>query len=271
MSNEIAIIQKARNLPRVRDLETGVILSRITASIGKVFITAGQVPQNEEEKKALKADIQFMASELTKDVEERYAGLTIEEIVIALEKGVRKDFGKYYGLNVVTFNDWLSAYAKSHKRSRAIAEQIKMNTIPAPIKLTPEQLDAKKKDIILIGLNLYKKMGSYPGRPDTIYDALVERGLINLSESEKWDIYNQAQKRLIGELEKRKREPNNFFKIKAISNDIELFLTPNTRSKERIIFEAKKVAINNFYKNIIENDIDINELVNPTSNLQKNN
>lgn len=261
MSNEIAIIQQARNLPRVRELETGAILSPITAAIGKVFLVAGQAPKNEEEKKALKEDLAFMASELTKDIEIRFPGLTLEEIAIALEKGVRKDFGKYYGLNVVTFNDWISAYANSPERLRAIDEQLKKRAISAPIKLTPEQIEEEKKDTILVGFGLYKKMGTHPGRPDTVYNALEERGLIKLSKDEKWDLYNQAQKKLIEELEKQKKEPKNRIRVKSIGDEIQSFLTPNIQTQGRIVFESKKIAVDNFYKNIVEKDLDITELV----------
>lgn len=257
MSNQITIIQKARSLPRVREMRQEEVLNPVIALIGKIFLVAGQVPKSESDKAALKKDIQFIASELSRDIATRYSELTLEEISIAFDKGVRNDFGDYFGLNVRTFNNWITAYRDSPERLRAIEDQLRKKAIPSPTQPTTADLKRMRDETIIFGFNSYKRRGSFVGNPTQLYKYLEELELIKLSKSEKNDLISQASKFLEDEYKTISKKDISSTVRKALIET----LHPNNRSQEKIVFKAKAIAIEAFYKNIVEKDLDIKELI----------
>lgn len=252
MSNEIAIIN-ARQRSRIRDVNDNDVLAAITAIVGKTFLTAGQ--------STTKEDVVFMASELVRDLKNRFQALTVDEVAIALNNGVKCDYGKYFGLNVVTFNNWLTAYKNSPERAKAIEDQLKSKAIAPPVRLTPEQREGQKTALLIVGLRLYEKRGTLPGSPDEIYNILKERNLIGLSKQEMWDIYNEVKDNLMKESASQKKEHKG---VKTIGEGITEYLTP-TQLEARAKFLSRKIVVDRFYQNVIDKNLNIKEM--PYGNL----
>lgn len=83
------------------------------------FITGVKIPT--------KQDLLLTVGLLMRDVETRYKKITAKGLLIAFQDGSRKEYGEYYGLNLVTFNDWIKGYLKSEKRKQMLEIEIDPN------------------------------------------------------------------------------------------------------------------------------------------------
>lgn len=116
MTTDIDKIKEALKSPRIRDAKYSDLTNYLAKAIGLVFaIRSAEIEAR---------SIQYMAMELARTVLERFPGISTAELGIALDKGVKRDYGDYFGLNVVTFLDWVRAYFYSPERNIAISEKI---------------------------------------------------------------------------------------------------------------------------------------------------
>lgn len=113
----------AKSNPSVREIMGNAELARkskqsLVDLIGSMEILAGTA----KEKMWEKEDKVIIATALYSDLCERFPDLTMQEVQMAFKNGVRKDYGEYYGLNIVTFNGWLKAFIADEKRAEALME-----------------------------------------------------------------------------------------------------------------------------------------------------
>lgn len=67
--------------------------------------------------------ISFLRETLLKDLRHpKFAKLTFEEVELAMQKGVRQEYGIYMGVNIQTIHSWLKAFIASKDREIAIKD-----------------------------------------------------------------------------------------------------------------------------------------------------
>ena len=115
--NDIVLIEKALRASRIMEEKPNIVYNFLNALVTKIYIIAGQAIDDDE-------ILDFTVSELQKDVTTRYKGLTLQEVEIALTNGVKGDYGEYYGLNIRSFNKFLSEYTFSEERGKALESRI---------------------------------------------------------------------------------------------------------------------------------------------------
>lgn len=249
MSNKQAIIH-ARALPRIMEQNQSDLYNPLVGIIGKVFLMAGQ--------EIGKTDLQALANAMSNTLCRKFTALTIQEVNIAMEKGVMKEYGKYFGLNIVTFNDWLLAYMDSSERLEAIEKQMKTNAIEAPKEPTTAELIQMKKETILYGLKVYQSHGVYSRNPQHLYRYLEEFQLITLSPAEKKDLMVKANTTMDEEFKNLKTKKNV---TKQLGDILDGMLNPRFRTDKQIAIYAMQMAINGFYKQIVDEGTDLEELL----------
>lgn len=71
----------------------------------------------------------MLVNEISILVNTRHRNLSMEEIQEAVRRGIAGDYGKYYGLSLQSFNQWITSF-KMMKQRKEEREAVK-NSIPA--------------------------------------------------------------------------------------------------------------------------------------------
>lgn len=196
--------------------------------IGGVYAQAGQA--------ILPNELASMAKAVFRDIQSRFSALTIEEIRIALDNGIRGDYGAFYGLNVITFNNWLKAYKQSDERYKAIKNiEMKKNALPPPGAAYNEQ---KMQEMCLRYFEDYKKVGDPGIACVTVYQHLQKIGVINQSKEYKISVLSSLR----GTVKK--------------SNNLAV---PNEIIENRLKCEAMKICLKRFFQELIDNKTELKD------------
>ena len=185
MTTGIDRIREALKSPRIKDAKYSDLANYLAKVIGIVFaIRSTEIdPDN----------IQYMARELARSVWERFPGISVAELGIALDKGVKRDYGDYFGLNVVTFLDWVRAYFYSTERKIAVSEKNQLALPPKTVPTEKEFEELRRKNTISM-FELYKHYGVLIGDPSYPFAYLESRGTLKLTREEKLSIFEEAKK-----------------------------------------------------------------------------
>lgn len=190
------------------------------------------------------------------DVKRHFPQLTISEIGIAIENGSKGLYGEVKGLAPKDAFNWLNAYTQSEVRKHQIAELAKQSA-PAPKPTDDEQVQMAWNNLLNAWAN-FKKEGSYNDFGNAVYKTLVDNGKINFSDEQKADFYRLAKAELMKQYNPVQYVGNvvKMNECKSIIAEITNGGDQNTRVK----VNAKKLALNHFFKELAEMEMDITDL-----------
>jgi hypothetical protein len=200
-----------------------------------------------------KLDEQIMdmtLDEFVRDLQ-RYAGLmTFDEMGIAFKKGYKHEFGQFTGLNNSTYWKWINAWLVLDVRLNVRKSIEIMKSMGA---VQPELSETEKTEIIKRGVienfNVYKRGGLLLDAGNISYNFLKERGLITLTEAKKTEIIQNVKSKLRTEALQNKGSKTM---QKAIDENV---------TTVAINIECKREALKEYFKNLVEMEIDINDLI----------
>lgn len=170
---------------------------QVRVAIKTVYFVAGisndKLPDKEE--------FNAMVNLLIKDIEHYYKRITVEGLKIAFNNGVREYYGKYYGLSVKTFNDWIKAYLESEERKKRINENNYIET-----GLSKNQIIDVREEMWMSALYepycKYKSEGNWTfkyynitEKNEGLYSYFLEKGLLISVNGIKEEISKQAEKK----------------------------------------------------------------------------
>ena len=252
--DDLTAIKEALSTPRIKDIKPVELYNQLVTSIGFVF--ALKSTETDPDK------VQFMARELAKAVLVRFPGLSIGEIGISLDKGVKRDYGDYFGLNVVTFLDWIRSYYYSAERKEALAQK-KVLALPPVSAPSSETLERRRRGNACLTFEKFRQSKCLIGDPTFLYAYLEDKGIIDLSRSEKLEIYEEAKRKVTG-MKSNERIETRSDKItnQAIDSydDIVRFRIGND-FKSRAVAEAKRISIVRLFNRLISENTTINDLL----------
>ena len=244
MSTELEIVKTALRSPRVRDLEEVSIQKPIGALIARVYALKGANLAPE--------DLRFMANELARSVKERFPGLSVEEVGIALDKGVKGDYGEYFGLSVITFLSWLRSYQESGLRSTA-QDEIAPKAIAQTRTITERELRIMERENALDSFKRYKA-GHRPLLPVVsarTYDSLVSLGMISDTKEEKLRAMEEAKA-----IKKEEIVVDRLKKTYILSRSIDklsnVLSQELTETNPGLIIRAKEVLLLRYFDRLIK-------------------
>lgn len=210
-----------------------------------------------------KADLNFTITEVCNDLLNDFAERTVEEAEIAFRKGVRKQYGEFYGLSVVTFYQWMVSFV--HESNEAIMKQRKFE---AELNNQPPVLSQKEKDCITAKymLEFFEKYKENPLNSgikiyiisaSVEYDYLLRLKVIGYNDQQKADIRERAKKSMERTYDllkaKDKMERQKFSAILAA--------THIGKPTNEFWNECKKVAMLDFYKKLETENKDLRQLL----------
>jgi len=158
-----------------------------------------------------------LTSILTADIKRDFKVAKLNEIGEAFRLGVRKTYGDYFGLSVITFNEWIRGYLKSEERKFALQALNK----PKPAVESHEEKAKQIFDNMLPEmLAEYKRTGKCLNFGNVRYNYLVEKGLIT---ADHWLNYRgNAEAMLHNQLEEEKEQKwANINEVKRIKIELE--------------------------------------------------
>lgn len=193
-----------------------------------------------------------------------FSYLTIEDVRIAVKKGVRLDYGKFYGLNITTLNFWLKEYVNSTKKdAMKLLPQIKPKEEFKGLNAEQQQIVYKRW--LESWIDLFEKY--HEGENIIISDAgnvfykyCIKNKILSLTDSEKIILENKAKRLIIANGKEQARSSHQIKEINAIleainknrlNDDIEL----------KIVTEAKRLAIFTFFDKLIAEKLELRDLI----------
>jgi len=186
-----------------------------------------------------KAVQEFLSKELAKDLKQpKYNILSIDEVKMALNLGVRLEYGNFFGINITTIHFWLKSFISDLNRDLAIKEYNRkldlINTTDKPIVFTKEYLIKVAETAI----EDYRRDKTMPIIPAAIYETIKEvKGLDTLILKEDWDNIKAEAK----ESYEKKMNPK---RKKSIAEMLDYGKTYE--------FEVKRVALKYYFEREIK-------------------
>lgn len=241
--------------------ENYTILVKIFA---KTIVESG-IGMEEKEQEAL---IFLCIQEVIND----FSYMTLEDVRIAVKKGVRLDYGKFYGLNITTLNFWLKEYVNTTKKdAMKLLPQIKPKE---EFKgLNDEQQKIIFKRWLDSWIDLFEKY--HEGENITVSDAgnvfykyCIKNKISSLTVQEMITLENKAKRLIIAHGKEQARSPHQIKELNAvieainrnrINDDLEL----------KIVSEAKRLAIFTIFDKLIAEKLELKDLIEKVENNKK--
>lgn len=178
---------------KLTDMDEDVALKHLITIVNKSYIEMEKSPGgiNPHERKRF---VDVFAKLIRNDLIFHFPQLTLKELEIAIRKGIRNQFGPYYGFSVVSIHMFVEKYLESDERRDAMAKQHRFLLM----QQTPQEPPAINQwEIMRTGLlqcyNNYCKTRRIIDFGNVNYELLVKAKEIVLSPEEKRFIYNVAE------------------------------------------------------------------------------
>lgn len=146
-----------------------------------------------------------LALRLFEEIKTKFQDIRVGEVSIAFEKGARGEYGQFFGLNPVTFHQWLKGQQFAESRKQALKDI--RNQEPVVVK-RPTKAEALKMflEMWLKRYLEYKKSGViYFDTPFRDYKILFENGLIFHDQSEVDMFIEQAKFEFVKDFEQKRK------------------------------------------------------------------
>jgi hypothetical protein len=158
----------ALNSKLIVDMQQQELKDRVIKTLAKTYIDCGKVIESKE--------LMSLSNGVINEIKRYFINLKIDELDLCFQNGVRKVYGEYFGLNIVTFHQWIKSFMAEEKRLDAI--KIRSTPRIEPIKeYTAEDKIRIRDEFMSYAKSTYKKTGHFglyePSIGD-IYKILVE-------------------------------------------------------------------------------------------------
>lgn len=224
----------ALNSKLIVDMQQTELKDRVIKTLAKTYIDCGKVIESKE--------LMSLSNGVINEIKRYFINLKIDELDLCFQNGVRKQYGEYFGLNIVTFHQWIKSYMAEEKR----AEALKIRSTPRiePIKEYTEQDKIRIRDEFMnYAKSTYLKSGTFglyePSIAD-IYKILVDTNeLIDIEYT--YNIY-EAFDYVIEDLEYRSKTNDILLRRKLIAQKETL-----TMDSKEVINMAKQITIEDLW------------------------
>lgn len=239
----------------IRNIDSNYAGLKITQIINRTIFESGF---NSE-----KINIPELIVLVVQDIFSDFSHLTVSEISTAFRKGIRGDYGDFYGISVRSFYVWLKAY---HERLQEALEALTRINKPENDIVSDEKKKIYHKEWLKSHIADFERYKS--GEEIDIYDYghvlynyCKKHGIGYLTEKEKDDLFDKGKDIILknhsNEMAKSSVQLMEFRDVVSsiVSGEI------NTSVRNKIIAEAKRLAIIKIYDKLIQENIHIKDLI----------
>jgi transposase len=175
--------------PKCGEIKVNELEYQISILITNLLTDAGH--KNDAQDKSV---LLHLTTRVSEDMKTRFKHITLGELKIALNEGVRGVYGTFMGINITTINNWIKAFEGSEMRKMALTDYNQRLTLEQPkAELSQAEIDK----IIWNGcINAYEdflKEGKLPYSTKPIYERLKKEFNIKWTEAERAEINKEAE------------------------------------------------------------------------------
>jgi len=231
-----------------------------------VLISVARAFADMNVKETSEADRDYLVNELTDNIIKYYPAIRLSEIPDAVALGIRGKYGPFYGLSVVTFEGFISAYLYSEKRTCMVRELPVNDDEPRQPPSMESQFETATYNT-LQALQRKQNKRDLEVTASSVYNFLDKLKLMNFTTDEKYDMLADAVRSLIAELQFKLTisRMSERAEIKKDMADLKLSITQRVALNDRLIclakLRAKALALDAFLSNVILEDIDLAALI----------
>ncbi len=233
-------IVAAYESPKINTLSNEDINKFIINLVNTLFASINQ--------KVTDDDMKAICILLKNELKKYFQNATTSEIELACAKGIRKEYGDYYGISIVNIHNWINKYITSEERLISIKKYKSIKNANQENTISEEE---KEK----IMLNAVERNKNYAQSKEfnienfdfgnACYDYLVSKGIISYSNEEKNEFVQIAKEHLkkdaISQKVKFEISPSGFNKIISMIEE---------KKSKPVIILAKKYALVKYFKSI---------------------
>lgn len=227
---------------RIKESSTNDLKLALLKAISTAYLRSGQ--------QFNKNVVEIEVDNMTSDVVNYFGALKLSDIELAFKNGIQNKYGEYFGLNIKTYLNWLKNYIYDPERVERVKLEQKNNMIEEK-KLSEKEKEEIIKNGLLATFERFKENKPITDAGNINYKYLVENGIFNLSRQRKLEIRDAVQKRMIIEIKDR-----NPLKTE-IKNALKEHFT-----EDKIISECRLEALKIYFKELVEMEMDIKDLLN---------
>lgn len=229
---------------RIVNLKKAEILIRVNKMVNDAYVYAGHTSKLDGSNDKIHAQL---VSSFTQELISDFSYFTLDEVEIAIVKGLRGEYGEYQGINNLSLYKFLIKYKESMQRKEAIEKQRKyIDALTKPKELSNEE----KEKILYVGalrkFSEFKKNKSVYDAGGVTYNYLTRLGIICYDE-EKRQIFKERAKHKLKEQTMMKGKKQTMSGIQ-----VQDFIKLITDDNFMVICEAKSMALNDFFKSLVE-------------------
>jgi len=243
-NNNLSPYAKALSSQLITEMEKSDVLCRFSDLISQVYFINGQKLENGEAHAHM---LMLLCNGLYDEITKYFRFLRIDEVDIALNNGVRGEYGEYFGVNVKSFHQWLRAYQISEVRKSKLKEVTRQEK-----EVDKEQAKKKYWQTILKGFMAYKEKGELDlFMPTELFRQLWNNGFIKLTKEQSDRYLELAKQKLASEKEMLKRPTSKYEKQRAevLGALLSAFDSgKQTKEQDKILkSKAAELAIKDYY------------------------
>lgn len=229
---------------RILDMRKEDALDMIHSLIVKAFHDTGTM---------FKQDEKTLIITTFDEIKTYFPYLKSGELRMAFASGVRKEYGEYFGINLVTFNQWIKGWMKDEKRMNAKKELLK--EVEYKPVMTMDEAEYAWKETITRQFKEFKRTGHLICEfPNHLFKHLEQIGLISISNAQKLVIRDQAIHSIIEGKKISRLNPKSKIHLSQLSDQIKR-MEEDKMSKEdmsEVKQMARLISIKNYYSTIEE-------------------
>ena len=219
------------------------LTDEINHLVSSNFSALGQKAKTEDE-------IALIVIGLIEEIQSYFPNLTMQELKIASNKGIRGEFGEFMGVNVITYHKFIKAFLNDEKRKDVILkqreyieEQNRIKSQSEIAQIEKEFWENETKRIAEFKITGVLKTDNY----ETLYKIYEKAGKIDLSVSDKWEMFVKAKAETLKELRKLAVKVDNPKKINEQIKRIESKQTTKVDDL-KIVDMACKMVMEDYYR-----------------------
>ncbi|MGE5446771.1 MAG: hypothetical protein ACM3PR_00310 [Bacteroidales bacterium] len=234
-----AVFVKANFARKVSDMTETEAAKALAQIVNRAYTELGQAPAG-----SVRVDRKQYLESIGKliycDLMLYFPTVTIQEVGHAIKRGIRHEFGEYFGFNVIAVHTFVEKYMNSEERNEALRRQ---NVFLASLE-EPEAPDREKqwkmfKQGLLSCYEIYKTKRQIIDFGCINYEFLVKAGQIKLSAEEKRSIYQQAVEQVKIEQAQEQTSVKNIFS----------YVKNNEPGTNAYVVRSKEISLANYFDN----------------------
>ena len=198
-------------------------------------------------------EITYLVQNMPAEVLRTLPNIRLSEIPLAINRGILRQFGNFFGLNVATFMHFLMAHYQSEQRLNAIKAHSAAMASQAP-KTAPSAQQIKQNRIsrIATAFYQYKTTGYYNDYGSLVFDNINAMGKIPFTPQQETGILQQARQNMINRYSRVSLYADERAGLRSTLNKIINGEAPNL-----ILTEAKRITLFQLFDLLINQNTDI--------------